>query len=119
MVREGTGDECSCAHTGFEITFGEELGVGGEDGNTGDAQFGSESTGGGDLLAGGEVAADDSGAEAVVDLAVERTGRFAIDEDEWGKGGRGFAHAKNIVVILNLGQVVIAGNHFFVETLGR
>ena len=94
LVRERTGDERSSADAGPEIAFGEELSIGRKDGNARDAEFGSESAGGGNLLAGGEVAADDGGAEAVVDLPVEGTGGFAIDEDERGKRGRGFAHGE-------------------------
>jgi hypothetical protein len=104
LVRERTGDKCTSADAGFEITLREELGIGRENGDARDGEFSGESASGGDLLSRGEIAANDGGAEGVVDLAMNRMRGPAIDNDEWGKRGRSLVHARDYSGHIELGS---------------
>ena len=71
-MRKGTRDKSAGADAGFEIALGKELSVSGEDRNTRDGEFQSESASRGNLLSGRQIAANDGGAEGFVDLTVKR-----------------------------------------------
>ncbi len=76
-----SGDEGSRADTGLEIAFRQQLRVGVEDREAGNFQLRSERAAGGNLLAGGEVAAQDGIAKACVDLAVQGHVSRAVNGD--------------------------------------
>ena len=81
LLGQRRGDERARTDSGFEITFGEQLCIGVEDGKTGDAQLGCELAAGENLFARPQVAAQDGRAIAVIDLLVERRGVVAVDSE--------------------------------------
>jgi hypothetical protein len=111
-VGQRRGYEGSSADAALEVAFGEELGIGVEDGEAGDGEFGCESAAGGDLLAGSEIAAENGVAEARVNLAVEGGVGFAIDGDDRDDAGGNVEHAGIVVAMRKLLQVVMGRDHF-------
>ncbi len=98
LFGQGAGDECAGSDAALEIALGEELRVGVEDREAGDAQFCSEFTAGGDALTGAEVAAQDRRAVAVVNLLVQRVCRPAVDGD-YRQNSCGCAAHNDIIVV--------------------
>jgi len=94
-MRKGTRDKGAGTEARFEIAFRKELGIRRENGDAGDGEFRGERAGGGNLLSGGKIAANDRGAEGVVNLAMKRARGPAIDLNEWRECGRRFVHARD------------------------
>ena len=112
-VRQRSGDVGSGANAALKIALGEELGVGVEDGEAGDFKLGGERAAGGNLLARGEIAAQDGVAKPGIDLAMERRGRIAVEGNDGKEACRNVGHLQGIVVVmLDTWQVAMEGHHF-------
>ncbi len=76
------------ADAALEVALGEELVEGAGDGVARDGKVGGEGAGGGEAVSGGEAAGEDRGAELIVELALEREARAAVevDSEKWHHG---------------------------------
>jgi hypothetical protein len=108
LLGQRRGDKRAGTHARFEVALGEQLRIGIEDREAGYAQFDGELAAGENLLSRTEVAAQDGGAVAIVNLFVERERCGAIYVENGEGCVRDAFHLAILVVMTDTKQVAMA-----------
>jgi len=87
LFGERCGDEGAGADFTGEVALGEKLRVGVENRETGDAELRGQLAGGGNAFGGAQLAAQNGGAKAIIDLLMERVCGIAVDGEKGKEDG--------------------------------
>ena len=113
LVRKGTGNDSSCAHAAFEVSFRKKLGVSIENGKARNPNFGRKHSGRRNSLPWPQATIDNRGAIGVVYLPMKSLRALPADRDHRENSGSYSLHFPRIVVVMSKSrQVVIDSDHF-------